>query len=156
MSETGACQSVQIVSEEHMTNRVKKAFEEATTAKKFKAALVLARKLTGKDQLVILDSLFAAANRLGVERSTGEPLGMQQQIDGSVTVTWETATRRPDGSTCRVVSSAVLEPTDFGSGWRSRTKDVPEDVVAAVTAAALADELKAPSPKRRGRRIIVR
>jgi hypothetical protein len=137
------------------TEKTKEAFLSATSAKKYKDALREARRLKGKDQLVVLDALFAAADRLGVRRSTGEPLGMTQQIDGSVTVTWETKTCRPDGSTARVVSTAVLEPTDFGAGWKSRTKDVPEEIVEAVTAAAMADELVAPLAKKR-RRIYVR
>lgn len=134
----------------------KNAFGAATTASKFRKALKLARALKGKDQLEVLDALFEAAGRLGVDRQTGEPLGMQQQLDGSVTVTWSTRTRRPDGSEFKVVSSAVLEPTDFGSGWKSRTKDVPEEVLEAVTAAALADELVAPEGAKKKRRIYVR
>jgi hypothetical protein len=136
-----------------LKEETKQAFINATNAKKFKAALKLARRLKGKDQLVVLDELFAAADRLSLDRQSGEPLGMAQQLDGSVTVTWATRCKRPDGSSVRVISSAVLEPTDYGSGWRSKTKDVPEEVVEAVTAAAMADQLKAPKPKRR---IVVR
>lgn len=135
---------------------VSQAFVEATDATKYKAALTRAKRLSGNSQLKVLDDMFTAAARLGVERSTGEPLGMQQQLDGSVTVTWEETTRRPDGTSVRTISSAVLEPTDFGNGWRSRTKDVPEAVVEAVTAAALNDELKVKAQPTKKRRVYVR
>lgn len=123
-------------------NSVSSAFQLATTTKEYKAALAKARRLGGEDQLTVLDDMFDAAKRLGVRRSTGEPLGMQQQLDGSVTVTWRTKVTHPDQSVTSIVESAVLEPNDYGSGWHSKGKDVPEEVVDAVTAAALANELK--------------
>ncbi len=132
-----------------MSQEVTNAFQQATNVKQYKAALAQARKLGGQKQLAVLDEMFAAADRLGLQRSTGEPLGMQQELDGSVTVTWQQVCRRPDGSEFRTVSSAVLEPCDSGAGWRSRTKDVPEEVVEAVTSAAMADELKVAKPRRR-------
>src|SRR5262245_51493865 len=81
-----------------LIEKARTAFIEATTAKKYKAALRLATRLRGKDQLVILDALFAAAKRLKVDKVTGDPLGMVQQLDGSVVVTWATTTKLPDGS----------------------------------------------------------
>lgn len=137
-----------------LIERTRKAFIGATTAKKFKAALRLAGRLRGKDQLVVLDALFAAADKLKVERTTGESLGMRQQMDGNVMVTWATSTRRPDGSMVRTTSTAVLEPVSEGPGWKSR-QDVPEEIVEAVTAVAMADELKAPA-KKSGKRIYIR
>lgn len=137
-----------------LIERTLKAFIGATTARKYKAALRLAGRLRGKDQLVILDALFAAADRLKVERTTGEPLGMRQQMDGSVMVTWATSTRRPDGTMVRTTSTAVLEPEAQGPGWKSR-QEIPEEIVEAVTAVAMADELKAPA-KKTGKRIYVR
>lgn len=127
-------------------------FVDSTTRRDYLNALTAARKLKGKEQLLVLDALFDAADRLKLQRSTGQPVGMKQEISGDVLVTWETHCRRPDGSRFKMVESATLEPTDYGSGWRSRTKDVPEVVVEAVTAAAMADELKAA----RKRRILVR
>ena len=168
MASKGDCQSVQVVSAHALpgggeleqtnmsTSDTKNAFENAKNARQYKAALAKARRLGGKKQLAVLDSMFAAADRLGVERSTGEPLGMQQQLDGSVTVTWEMKTRRPDGTEFRTVSSAVLEPCDSGAGWRSRTKDVPEEVVEAVTAAAMAEQLKPKALAAKRRRVYVR
>jgi hypothetical protein len=137
------------MSEAVLVESTKKSFEAAQDPAQFKKALVQARRLKGQQQLAVLDSLFDAAARLKVDRQSGEPLGMAQEIDGSVTVTWATKTKRPDGSSVRTVQSAVLEPTDYGSGWRSRTKDVPNEIVEAVTAAAMADELKAPCARRR-------
>ena len=137
-----------------LIERARKAFIGATTAKKYKAALRLAGRLRGHDQLVILDSLFEAAKRLGVERTTGEPLGMRQQLDGSVIVTWSTTTKRPDGSEVKAVSTAQIEPADEGCGWVG-TEEVPDVVVDAVTAAAMNNELRAKSAKK-GKRIYVK
>ncbi len=131
-----------------VVDRVKRAFLEATSAKKYKLALRAAYRLRGEDQEPILDALFEAAKRLKVERQTGEPLGMRQQLDGSVTVVWATVTKRPDGSQVRTVSSAALEPADSGPGWRARAF-VPDDVVEAVNAAAMSEQLVAPKKKRR-------
>lgn len=136
-----------------LIDRTRKAFIGATTAKRYKAALRLACRLRGHDQLVILDALFEAAKRLGVERATGEPLGMTQQLDGSVTVTWATMTKRPDGSEVRCVSTAALEPAEEGTGWLCE-EDVPDEVVEAVTAAAMNNELVAMGTKK-GKRIHV-
>lgn len=158
------CQSVQLASEVHGTRdgaepemkmstqkieEVKKAFATATTVKKYKAALARARALRATGQHAVLDAMFAAADRLGVARSTGEPLGMQQELDGSVTVSWEQKITHVDGTVARVASSAVLQPNDYGKGWHSSTKDVPEEVMEAVESAALHEELKA---HKRGRR----
>lgn len=167
MGDTKDCQGVQLVSSQHgnrngsgretkmLVKKTREKFLEATTAKKYKAALRAALKLKGKDQLLILDALFAAADRLKVERTTGEPLGMRQQLDGSVIVTWATATRRPDGSEVKVTSTAVLEPAEEGPGWKA-DEIVPDEVVEAVTAAAMADQLKAARTPHRRRRIYVR
>jgi hypothetical protein len=138
------------------SSEVSKAFVEATSATKYKAALSRAKRLTGNSQLKVLDDMFSAAARLGVERSTGEPIGMQQQLDGSVTVTWQEVTKRPDGSSIVTASSAVLEPLDQGSGWKSRTKDVPDEVVQAVTSAAMNNELVAKPLAKKPRRVYVR
>lgn len=135
---------------------VKKAFSTCDDAKKYRSALKRARRLSGNSQLKVLDDMFAAADRLKLQRGTGEPLGMEQLVDGSVTVTWQEVTNRPDGSSVRTISSAILEPTDFGNGWRSRTKDVPEEVVEAVTAAAMNDELKPSALAKKKRRVYVR
>src|SRR5262245_50696046 len=129
--------------------KIRLAFVQATSAKKYRAALRLAQRLRGRDQMVILDALFTAADRLKVQRSTGEPLGMEQRLDGSVMVTWETQTRHPSGCITRTAHSAALEPAKHGPGWVTKGAEVPEGIVEAVTAAAMADQLRAPKKKRR-------
>lgn len=119
-------------------DKVRNAFIHAATAKNYRAALRLAFRLRGQDQLKVLDALFAAAERLKVDRQTGGAIleSQRQELDGSISITWSQRTKRPDGSEARIVSSALLEPADRGPGWKAST-EIPDEIVEAVTRASL-------------------
>lgn len=61
----------------HKTSpRVKLArqkFDRATSHREYRSALALARRLKPEEQLEVLDNLFAAADRLHVDRASGVP-----------------------------------------------------------------------------------
>jgi len=52
---------------------VKGLFEKAETPAEYRRALYFARQLKGTQQLLILDALFAAADRLEVDKQSGMP-----------------------------------------------------------------------------------
>lgn len=118
--------------------KVKIAFITATNQGNYRKALRLAQALKGADQLKVLDALFDAAKRLRLDRQSGEPLleGTQQNLDGTIAITWSQRTRRPDGSETRTVSCAQLEPAKRGPGWVAN-EEIPDAIVDAVTRAAM-------------------
>jgi hypothetical protein len=69
---------------------VKARFQKATQHADYRKALRLAKQLKPEDQLVVLDALFEAAERLNVDRVTGvprvEPRGTIQVRGKEVTV----------------------------------------------------------------------
>jgi hypothetical protein len=131
-------QSSAVASDMEATEQVKSAFISAATRAQYIEALDLARQLGDRDQLHVLDALFDAANRLKLQRTTGEPIleGIAQQSTGCVVVSWTQKTLRVDGSEVRIAQCAMLEPAKDGPGWKA-TEEIPESIVNAVTSAAM-------------------
>jgi hypothetical protein len=126
---------------QHSGNRVARvqgAFIKAASGREYKKALRLARQLSNEDAHHVIDALLEAAKRLNVQRTTGDPVleGKSQCRDGSIAITWSTKTRRADGTTVKTTSTAVIEPVEFGPGWRVRGA-IPESIVNAVIEAEL-------------------
>lgn len=55
-------------------------FGRAHDSKSYRKALSALKRLHAKDQLLCLDALFAAAERLGVERTTGYYLNRGEHL----------------------------------------------------------------------------